>query len=272
MQSVGFGAYRSAWMRTSTGRVHWLDIRGRGDLPTVVVLHGFAASSWTSWPLITRLRQHARRIIAPDLPAHGFSEPPPDGRARFDRAESLVEALDSILDEPAVVFGNSLGGAVAVHYAQMRPALTRAVVLASPGGAAMSDAEIAELKRIFRLRSHDDALMFVDRLLVKPSRLRNLYAWGVRRRFARPLMRRFMETLSEDDFFGPEDLARLSMPILLLWGKADRILPDTNREFFIKHLPGHAVIEQPEHHGHAPFLDDADDCAQRIVRFMRTLT
>ncbi len=57
------------------------------------------------------------------------------------------------------------------------------------------------------------------------------------------------------------------MPVLLLWGKDERILPRDHLEFFRRHLPEHARFEEPEGFGHAPYLDDVDAVARRILSF-----
>lgn len=46
----------------------------------------------------------------------------------------MTEALDALLPEPAIVCGNSLGGAVALHYALARPEKVLGLVLLSPAG------------------------------------------------------------------------------------------------------------------------------------------
>jgi pimeloyl-ACP methyl ester carboxylesterase len=62
------------------------------------------------------------------------------------------------------------------------------------------------------------------------------------------------------------------MPVLCLWGTNDHLLPDTAREFFRRHLPAHAIFEEPEGYGHAPYVDHADDFVRRIAAFARRST
>src|SRR5678815_2871498 len=114
--------YESRRVATTDGPVHVLDARGDGDLPTVVLLHGLGSWSVDYLPLFSRLRRHVRRIVAPDLLAHGHSgDPVPSGRlpALWD---ALAGALEATLDEPALVYGNSLGGLAALRLGIDRPA------------------------------------------------------------------------------------------------------------------------------------------------------
>ncbi len=264
--SLHLSGYRSRRVRTSAGGVHVLDARGSGRLPPVVLLHGISSAAVHFLPLLYRLRGRVRRVIAPDLPAHGFSDRPSEMRSGILR-DALVEALDAVIDEPAVFFGNSLGGVAAVHYALARPERVRGLILCSPGGAMMDEEELQRFVGTFSFDSHGAALQFVDRLFSRRNRMRHLFAWGVRRQFENPDVQELLATTSPRDLLTPDQLSALRMPVLLLWGRDERILPRDHLEFFRKNLPGHAQLEEPEGFGHAPYLDDAGEVARRILAF-----
>jgi len=264
--SLHLAGYHSHRVRTSVGGVHVLDARGQGHLPPVVLLHGISSAGVHFLPLLYRLRGRVRRVIAPDLPAHGFSDRPTEMRSATLR-DALVEALDAVIDEPAVVFGNSLGGVAAVHYALARPERVRGLILCSPGGAMMDADELHRFVDTFALDTHRAALSFVDRLFSRRNRMRHLFAWGVRRQFENPDVRELLATTSPADLLTPEQLGALRMPLLLLWGRDERILPKDHLDFFRRHLPEHTRVEEPEGFGHAPYLDDVDGVARRILAF-----
>jgi pimeloyl-ACP methyl ester carboxylesterase len=264
--SLQLDGYRSRRVVTSAGRVHVLDACGQGHLPPVVLLHGISSAAVHFLPLLYRLRGRVRRIIAPDLPAHGESDRPSVIRPEILK-DALVEALDAVIDEPAVLFGNSMGGIAAVHYALARPERVRGLILCSPSGAMMDADEIKRFVGTFALDTHGAALAFVDRLFSRRNRMRHLFAWGVRRQFRDPEVRAILAGTQPTDLLTPEQLSALRMPLLLLWGRDERILPRHHLEFFRRHLPGHARLEEPEGFGHAPHLDDADAVARRILAF-----
>jgi pimeloyl-ACP methyl ester carboxylesterase len=264
--SLHLKGYRSRHVGTSAGRVHVLDVHGEGRLPPIVLLHGLSSAAVHLFPLLQRLRGRVRRLVAPDMPAHGFSDRPSEMRPEVLK-DALVEAMDAVIDEPAVLFGNSLGGIAAVHYALARPERVRGLILCSPSGAAMDEEELKRFVGTFELGSHRAALEFVDRLFAQRSRMRHLFAWGVRRQFKNPEVRALLSAISPADLLSPEQLAALRMPVLLLWGKGERILPRDQLDFFRRHLPEHAHLEEPEGFGHAPYLDDVDAVARRILAF-----
>src|SRR5690348_4715930 len=111
----------SRFVDTRLARHHLYDAKGSGTLPTVVVLHGISSAATPFAPLLRRLLPHFRRVIAPEAPGHGFSGEPRAPLTVDTLFESMTELLDRELAEPAIVFGNSLGGAVAFAYAIERP-------------------------------------------------------------------------------------------------------------------------------------------------------
>jgi len=261
--------YRSEFVRTSAGRIHVLSAPGRGTLPPVVVLHGLSAAGQHYENLLSLLRPHVRRVIAVDMPGHGESELPSGGMSQQVVAAGLREGLAQVLDEPAVIFGNSLGGAAAVRYAAEHPEWVLGLVLAAPGGAAMEAEELDEFLGHFILDSHTAALDFVDRLFHRPHPFRHFLAWGVRHQFRRPGVTGFLESVGPSDLLGPAELEKLFMPTLVLWGDRDRVLRPSHREFFEEHLPTHAVVERLPLNGHVPHMENCRELAARILDHLR---
>ena len=136
----------------------------------------------------------------------------------------------------------------------------------------MCDAELAKLTDSFHLPNHASALAFVDRLFTRPNLLRQAYAFGVRRSFGRPEMKTLLASMKKEDLLRPEDLQALEVPVLLVWGQQDRILPPSSLAFFKEHLPAHARIEEPEAFGHSPFLEHPRELASHIEGFLEALT
>jgi pimeloyl-ACP methyl ester carboxylesterase len=260
---------QSRWIDTSVARLHVYDAPGRGPLGTVAVLHGISSSAAAYGSLIQRLRGRFNRIVAPDAPGHGRSGDPRVDLNPETLFTSMSELLDRELTEPSVVFGCSLGGAVAVSYALARPDRVRALVLASPAGAAMDAEELERFLAIFRMQSRSDAVDFMGRLHRRAPWYTPLIASDLVNLFARPAICSFTASVRSTHLFTPEQLASLSMPVHLLWGRADRLLPGSSLEFYRKHLPSHATIEEPDRWGHCPHFDDPAALAEKIAEFTR---
>ena len=104
-----------------------------GEGPPMVLLHGpgeFAAA-WL--PVLGDLvRTH--RVIVPDLPGHGASEAPRDAIDAAWMRAWLGELLTGTCDEPPVVVGRIIGGAIAADYAAARPDRVAGLVLVGTTG------------------------------------------------------------------------------------------------------------------------------------------
>ena len=112
---------RGRMVQTSAGEVHVLQAEGYGTLPPLVLLHGFSSAGVHFFPILGRLRRSVRRLILPDMPAHGFSATPRAGISGKMLRAGMREALNAVIDAPVVLFGNSMGGVAAIEYALHRP-------------------------------------------------------------------------------------------------------------------------------------------------------
>lgn len=260
--------FRSRRVRTSVGRMHLLEAEGHGRLPPLVLLHGLSSTGVHYLPLVGHVRPHVRRLVLPDLPGHGFSEQPAGGMRHETVTAGIREALDAVLDEPAVLFGNSLGALAAIRYARVRPERVRGLFLCSPGGAPMDEEELSRFLDTFRVETHASAVAFVDRVFGRRSTFRHVVAWGVRQRMRHPTVRGLLEAASPGDLLSREDLAGLKMPVWLSWGRRDGVLPREHLDFFRESLPAHAVVHEPPHHGHSPYLEDARGVGRAIIDFL----
>jgi pimeloyl-ACP methyl ester carboxylesterase len=262
---------QSQWVETRYGRMHCYDIAGSGSLPPVVLLHGLATDATPFGPLLMRLRRDARRVLAPDHLGHGFSAGHSGPLTPDSLLESTTQTLDALLHEPAIVVGNSLGGAVAVRYALTSPEKVRALVLVSPAGAHCEDHEWRALKQIFEMSCRADAALFFRRLYQQPPWFLSLFAHELPAAMASVPVRSLLSGASNATALCPDELSALKMPVLLVWGQADRLLPESHLAYFARHLPSGTRIERPEAFGHSPHIDASAALASLIVRFARSL-
>ncbi len=103
-----------------------------GEGPVIVLLHGINSNADDLRPLINNLGS-GYRIIAPDL--LGFGESPKPLDIKYSTDEN-VQVLDATLNDLGItnrflLFGYSLGGVIAVHYAATHPEKLRRLFLLS---------------------------------------------------------------------------------------------------------------------------------------------
>jgi pimeloyl-ACP methyl ester carboxylesterase len=170
--------------------------------------------------------------------------------------ESIKHVLDQELRGPALLVGCSLGGAMALRYAQQRPDNVAGLMLASPGGAPVDDPDERErFLRLFEVENLRDARAFLERLHHEVPWYGPLIGPDLIRLFKNPSVRSILRSVRPEHFFKPEDFSALAMPIRVLWGRSDRVIPASCLEFFKKNLPSHAVFEEPHGVGHSPHTE-----------------
>jgi pimeloyl-ACP methyl ester carboxylesterase len=179
-----------------------------------------------------------------DLLGFGLSDPPPGPMTLSRLAEGVYEALDALgVQRPVHVFGNSLGGAVALSMQATRPERVSRVVLAAPAGfghevvldlrlltipglghVLLRHVSRAAARRTERALFHDGSFVTEERIehamraAARPGRP-ELFLDVVRElgtvRGIRPGWRSALLA----------DVARHPRPTLIVWGDRDRILP-----------------------------------------------
>ncbi|MBX3159503.1 MAG: alpha/beta fold hydrolase [Deltaproteobacteria bacterium] len=255
---------------TELGRVHYYEARGTGALPPALFLHGIGAASAGYAPVLGRLCAQLRGVTAVDHLGHGRSDDPAHGFTPERLLDAATAALDAIVREPVTLVGNSLGGYVAVEYAVRRPDRVRALVLLSPAGAPSTPRELDELRAAFALTSRRRALELIDRVHHRAPLLAHLVAHEAPAQLARrPAVRELLASITLDHGLAERDVAALAMPVLLWWGRSEKLLPPSHLAWWRRHLPPHAVVEEPHGIGHCPHLDDPARVASRIAAASR---
>lgn len=107
---------RASSRMVASGGLDW-HVQIMGDGPTLLLLHGTGASTH-SWRDLAPLLAPHFRVVAPDLPGHGFTA---SRGARTQSLPSMARAVAALLDtlgvSPVIVAGHSAGAAVAVRLA-----------------------------------------------------------------------------------------------------------------------------------------------------------
>jgi pimeloyl-ACP methyl ester carboxylesterase len=261
--------FASRTVHTPLATLHAYDASGDGQLPTLTVLHGIGSGATAFGATLARIRPHVRRLVALDLPGHGFSAAPSTTLTPESLFHGLHAALDQLVGEPTFLLGNSLGGALALRYAVEHPDRVLGLVLASPAGARITDDEWRTLLAAFRIDSAAQARDLLARLYHRAPWYMPAVAVGFRDVMKRRAIRDLLDTATLDDLPTPERLRALPMPVLLLWGQSERILPPSSLAYFRRHLPPHALVEEPAGFGHCPHFDDPVRLANRVVEFAR---
>lgn len=202
-----------------------------GDGLPVLLLHGWALGQHTYRAVIEAIAGQDCRVIAPSLPGFGGTAALPESSFSLGGYAAWVADLLDVVDvrEPVVVVGHSFGGGVAIRFAHDHRARVRSAVLVnSIGGSAWRKGET--LRSIAERPLWDWGLHFpadvwplrqATRVLpvvaedVLPNLLRNPRALVRVANLARRAdLRRELEALRDS-----------GMPVTVLWGRRDGVIP-----------------------------------------------
>ncbi len=248
-------------------RLHLFSMEGKGKTP-IVLLHGIGGSAVSFYRTFLPLTRRFARVYAPDLPGNGFSPLPAEGPLSLEDCVEIVRAfLVEQVSAPCFLVGNSLGGAIAATLAFRHPELLCALGLVSPAGARVAEERLQALYRSFDIHTPDEARALTRQLFDRAPWPLLLFASELKKIYGTPAVRHVLAEVKPTDALAPEHLAALRMPVLLLWGEGEKLLPFESIDYFRAHLPGHAHVEVVRGFGHLPHLERPNALVQRLTGF-----
>jgi pimeloyl-ACP methyl ester carboxylesterase len=253
-------------------------VAGEGE--PLVLVHGLGGAA-SNWLALAPLLQPGRRLIVPELPGHGGSQPLPGAPGLDAFAESLAALVDGAGAGPAPLVGHSFGGAVALRLAIRRPELVSALVLAGAAGISSGTRRARYALTITGLVQPGKRIAPRRRLVSRSALLRTLVfgRWGA----ADPPA--FPPDVAESFLAGParhtdtvsaakalvrddprQELDRVRCPCLVLWGARDTQLPIGDAFEYARRLsaPLRAIADC----GHLLIGERPDACADAIESFL----
>ena len=266
------------------GRVHYRD-EGRRQAPPIILLHGSNASLHTFEPWVTRLKDKFR-VVTIDLPGHGLTGEVPTGDYSNEAMVAVVNALANKLGlEHFVIGGNSMGGSIALRYALDHPNKITGLVLINSSGFMRKRIQNDDSQGVlaFRLLKNPwfraigevmDPYYFVSQGLeaafhqqaaVTEAMVMRYYDLALREGTRKATMKRFSAT--EDKKYQAQDLARINVPTLLMWGKEDAVAPFAFASGYETLIPDISTAYY-DGVGHIPMEEVPEISAADLIAFM----
>jgi pimeloyl-ACP methyl ester carboxylesterase len=258
--------------------IHLLDTApGRGDLPTAILVHGWAGCAADFQPLLDRL-DDGRRWVAFDFPGCGASEKPDLHYSITGMADFVERFREALGVETMDLVGHSLGGQVAVHCAARYPDRVRRMVLVDPDGLA---GEEGIWRRVVRLdRLVDLAFDLNSRCLIRSVMRRKVFhtrsgledavdgkaAWLLTPGGNRAITRITREAVGTEPVDGL--LPLVSQDTLVVWGVEDRLLPMRWADAWMRGLARAEWCPIPKC-GHMPIAEKPAETAVALEEFLQ---
>ncbi len=235
--------------------------------PTLVLLHG-AGDHAGSWSAVAEDLVRDHRLVIPDLPGHGDSDPTEGvlpmetvlgGVVDLLRAEAT--AADSPADGPApVVVGNSLGGWLALLVGRVHPDLASRLVVVN-GGATPGPRD----PDLLLPENREQARRILD-LVGAPGPLPDTILDDLVRNLRSGALPRFMAVGDHGAHDLSGRLGEVEVPVDLVWGELDRYLPMDYARAHLDALPA-ARLTVIEECGHVPLRY----CPERFIPVLRQI-
>ncbi len=249
----------------------------------LVLIHGFSATRSVWQPLLESLeRDH--EVLAVNLAGHVGGPEVPDGTDVSVGA--LVDAVERDMDaagfEAAHLVGNSLGGWISLELAK-RGRARSVVAIAPAGGWEQGTRDEQRLRKLFK-RNHQMSTKMLPRIekMMRRPRLRRLLLSQVAARgdrisagAAAQLIRdsldcsvyfELMEAIMRDG--PPKSFDGVTVPVMLVWGTRDRILPPKRYSERLRRMLPDAEWVELKGLGHMPMSDDPELVARTISSFV----
>jgi pimeloyl-ACP methyl ester carboxylesterase len=256
-----------------------------GSGPVLLLIHGMAGTL-ENWQAVIEPLSHRHTVIAPDLPGHGSSAPGAGDYSIGALAAGLRDLLIALGHERATLVGHSLGGGIAMQFAYQFPEITERLVLVSSGGLGR------EVSPVLRAAALPGADLFIS-ATAGPGRVagsalaRGLAAVGLRPSTDVAEVARGYASLSDPDrraaflaalrsvigtggqrvHAGDRLYLAEDVPVLIIWGERDPIIPAHHGESAHEAIPG-SRLEVFEGVGHLPQLEQPGRFIAVLERFI----
>lgn len=268
--------------RIEVGGVETRALELEGEGPPVVLLHGFCDSADTWRLTLDALAREDRRAIAVDMPGFGAASGLDVGPV-LPQLDGFADALlDWFAPSGAIVAGNSLGGVAALRLAERRGEQLAGIVPVAPAGLDMPPwLTIIESEPLVRA-------LLASPVPVPRTMIHAVVGQAYRNiAFARPrsadvrVVRSFCSHFRDKDtarrFLGigrrmwpeladPFRLDLVSCPVLVVWGKQDRMVHASGAQRVLDAVPG-ARAELIDRCGHCPQVEAPERFTELLVEF-----
>jgi len=232
--------------------------RGGAGKP-LLFLHG-ASGAPVVMPFMEKLAERFD-VLVPEHPGWGLSDEPEWLENIHDAAYFYLDFLKFLNLKEVTLVGSSMGGWIAMEVAVRDTSRLKSLVLVSPAGIAAPGVLPAD---IFLMPPEEMVRnLFVDPKLAE-ARLAQPEDVDISLKNRETTARLAWEPRLHDPHLG-KWLHRIDVPVKLIWGREDRILPVGFVEEYRRLLP-RAEIHILEKCGHLPQVEKADEFVELVCR------
>lgn len=261
---------------------HYLDV---GSGPVLLLIHGHEQSA-RSWRWTIPALARTNRVVALSLPGHGGTEAAAEHILGQDLAGFVVSFLDEIGVGAVHLVGNSIGGAVALRLALADPQRVLTLTLVDSAGLGRDVHPLLALDTLpgigelaimlsrmpggnLQRSGMSTAMLFAQPWRVPPEFFAEQHALGRRpgQLEASTAMARALFDATGQREVLLNELPALTMPVLIIWGANDYVLPARHGRAALGRLR-HARLSIFPDCGHLPHVEHPARFAAELGAFL----
>lgn len=237
-----------------------INLRRGGSGEPLLFLHG-ASGAPVILPFMEKLAQRFD-VLVPEHPGYGRSDEPEWLDNIHDVAYFYLDFMKQLDLRKVTLVGNSMGGWMAMEIAVRDTSRLRSVVLVSPAGIAAPGVRPADIflmspEELVRGLFHDQKL--AEQRLAEPM---TPEAIDISLKNRHTTARLAWEPRLYDPHL-PKWLHRIDVPVKIIWGRQDRILPVGFVDEYRRLLP-QAQVHLIDNAGHLPHAEKADQFVEIV--------
>ncbi len=258
-------------------KIHYVD-EGQGE--TILMIHGFGGSHQNFQKITEKLKDHYR-VIRVDLPGFGLSDFPKEKQNYATMYSSFIADFTTALGLDSIyVMGNSMGGGVSWVYTLDHPKQVKGLVLLDAFGYDAKSIQKHVLRAtrfsVFHLALKKGLPLFLSRraaqrcfenddLISEKALTRTNRIWN-----AEGNIDALFALASFSEFPSDENIKKIQVPTLIIWGKQDNLIPAEHAARFHHDIKNSAVVVV-DHCGHVPMMEQPEKVERAFSDWEKTL-
>lgn len=253
------------------------------DRPVFLILHGFGATAKYQWFKQLEVLEKEYRIVIPNLMYFGESRPKQDRYGLNDQLNLIQELLTELKISKFTLMGASYGGLLSMELTHKYPSQVEKLIIVDAPIKYMYDSDNERVCTYFGEEKPED--LFVP---TEPVGMRKLLHLT---RGKKTFVPKFILEDFHHDFYsgdsrqGKVELMKnliasqkelesreysVSIPVLLVWGETDIIIPPDRGELLNNHLGETSELHILKNGGHMPNLNKSRKFNRLLEDFLVT--
>jgi pimeloyl-ACP methyl ester carboxylesterase len=255
----------SAHVQAGPYRLHYLEA---GSGPPLLLVHGLGSNATMEWGRLMAPLGRTYRVLAPDLPGFGDSDRPASADYSIPmQVEAVLAFMRARGIERTRLAGISMGGWISARLAGEHPERVERLVLVAAAGMRPDGPTIPA--EVLLPKDEEGVRRLVAAVRHKAPVPPGFVARDIlaRRLEEEWIVRRALESMRDGDTWLNGTLGRAEMPVLVMWGKQDALIPVAYAEPLQAEFRN-ARLEVMDGCGHVPIADCPEAFDRLLLGFL----